>query len=1017
MSRRSAVSAILLLAVFVVGTATYVAPRLTQATPLANASLEPKSLSDILNFAKNSSLRETNLTPFSNDWENALATIQQYPGTASIYGEACSKYSCPGGIPLALTSTPQTLLPQKRVPIAGDLFGASVAMVGSDLLIGVPGNSTRGLRTAGAAYLYDAHGNLLATYHEPVPATFDSFGSSVAGVGGNILIGAYETNVTGHNFAGAVYLFDPNGNLLRTLHEPFPAKGDAFGFSIAGVGASILIGSPQTNVTGHSYAGAGYLFDTSGNLLATYHEPVPAANDEFGKSVAGVGGSILIGSPQTNVTGSVFAGAAYLFDTSSNLLATYFDPVPVIDDQFGWSVAGIGGSILISAPGTSVAGHVSAGSAYLFDSSGNLLATYHEPIPTQDDDFGISVASAGGGSILIDARGTTVRGFSGAGAAYLFDAGGNLLATFNPPTPAVQENFGSSITGEGGSVLIGSPYTPSGALGAAGAAYLFDESGGLLRTVQKAARPSFDLFGSSLAGIGSNLVVGAQGDNNSAGLVYVLDSSGAMIRTLQKPVPVANDNFGQSIAVLASTVFVGAPDDSSPINNAGAVYVYDNNGTLLQTLRNPGTNQNDYFGYSLTTVAGDILVGAPGDGAPPNPGSAGAAFLFDSKGALLATFYEPIRGVADHFGISVASVGANILIGSPGTTVNGSASAGAAYLFDTSGNLLASYHEPISSTNDKFGWSVAGAGSNLLVSSPNTNVTGHSKSGAAYLFNSSGGLLFTLHEPTVGTGDGFGYSVAAFGGSLLIGSPGTPVGGFSVAGAAYLYDSNANLLKTLHEPNPGSGNDFGLSVASAGSNIIVGSPFTPANGTPSYAGAVYLYRQFGLRDSCAAASGSDCLVVNTTGSYQAGSSSAAVNSVTVSLRSARNATLGTQMALTVMCNSLVPTASIACSALYVDGNAWGPQRDPLTKSPFVIVNAEPYFYLTFHWYDPNNQRIFSWSYWWYGTNVNPNWYWEIYLSWRSYVSANIGVWTPYWWYFWYWVYFQYWNFWTISVAP
>jgi hypothetical protein len=84
---------------------------------------------------------------------------------------------------------------------ARDIFGSSVAAVGSNVLVGAFGvNGSKG-----AAYLYNPSGTLLQSFTDPNNTAYDSFGSSVAAVGNDVLIGAYGVN----GFKGAAYLYNP----------------------------------------------------------------------------------------------------------------------------------------------------------------------------------------------------------------------------------------------------------------------------------------------------------------------------------------------------------------------------------------------------------------------------------------------------------------------------------------------------------------------------------------------------------------------------------------------------------------------------------------------------------------------------------------------------------------------------------------------------------------------------------------------------------------------------------------
>ena len=119
---------------------------------------------------------------------------------------------------------------------------------------------------------------------------------------------------------------------------------------MAGVGGNILVGARRGRPGGVTDAGSAYLFDgATGALLLTIPNPAPVAYDQFGISVAGVGGNILVGAHQDD-PGVMEAGSAYLFDgVTGALLLTIPNPAPVADDSFGSTVAGVGGNILVAA--------------------------------------------------------------------------------------------------------------------------------------------------------------------------------------------------------------------------------------------------------------------------------------------------------------------------------------------------------------------------------------------------------------------------------------------------------------------------------------------------------------------------------------------------------------------------------------------------------------------------------------------------------------------------------------------
>ncbi len=268
-------------------------------------------------------------------------------------------------------------------PAGGDFFGNSLAISGNNALIGAPYDAT-GAVNAGSVYLFDITlGTLLQTFNNPTPAIDDNFGISVAISGTNALIGAPHDATGGVN-AGSAYLFDiTTGTLLQTFNNPNPAIDDIFGSSVAISGNNALIGAPL-DATGGVDAGSAYLFDiTTGTLLQTFNNPTPESDDSFGNSLGISGNIALIGAPLDDA-GGVDAGSAYLVDSSTGspphptpgraylfdittgtLLQTINNPNPAGDDRFGNSVAISGNNALIGAP-YDATGVVDAGSAYLY---------------------------------------------------------------------------------------------------------------------------------------------------------------------------------------------------------------------------------------------------------------------------------------------------------------------------------------------------------------------------------------------------------------------------------------------------------------------------------------------------------------------------------------------------------------------------------------------------------------------------------------------------------------------------
>ena len=368
-------------------------------------------------------------------------------------------------------------------------------------------------------------GDLLHTLVSPAPATGGNFGKSLAAAGPHALVGDFS-----HSPGGAAHLFDATtGDLVRTFSNPAPGQ-TGFGWSVT---------SFRGNVVGGSLHVAAHLLDSAGGgLLQTFPAPANAGSqNRFADSVAAVGGNILVGAPWDNTAGETFqSGAAYLFDAATGgLLHTFRSPVPFDEfglRDFGVSVAALGDNVLVGSPGDDTARN-DAGAVHLFDArSGELVRTFLHLSPWPLHHFGASVASVGG-NVLVGVPGDNTGAFD-AGAAYLFDGEtGDLLQTFLNPSPAQSDAFGSAVAAVGGDVLIGADEDDPGGF-ETGAAYLFDgATGTLLHTFVDPTPANFEHFGSAVAAVGGNILInGVQGDPGGpqTGAAYLFEGPGPVIR-------------------------------------------------------------------------------------------------------------------------------------------------------------------------------------------------------------------------------------------------------------------------------------------------------------------------------------------------------------------------------------------------------------------------------------------------------------------------------------------------------
>ena len=687
---------------------------------------------------------------------------------------------------------------------ANDRFGTSVSLDGNRLAVGADGDDAAGNppfleRETGAVYLFtfadslfqggtlqaivglgfDAGGNDLDVALED----FDRFGWSVALDGTRLAVGARGDDGGDNSLtsSGAVYLFtfadlafsggiqrgivgagyDGPGD-VNTALTPFGMGSESLlGFSVSLDGDRLAIGAPRLSSSAASplNSGAVYLLSFSdssfgggtvseilGTGLANFGTNLDfdVALDEFdffGSAVSLDSGRLVVGAPGDDGFGNpgsaADSGAVYLF--------TFTDL-----DFGGAELVGTIGSGYTRGLGTAVAGlELGDGFGAAVSLDGNRLAV---GAPGDDGDS-INVPDAGAVYLFsfanADFAAPVLQGIVGRG----YSGGKNIAVS----EMTAGSGFGSAVSLDGTRLAVGAPGDRGVARGVAnaGAVYLFIftdtdfNSGSLLGQIGLGyaggnnlgvSLDADDRFGSAVSLSGTQLAVGAPGDDGAgnsvadSGAVYLITFTdpalfgASLAGTIGRGYTGSNDldltildsadRFGASLSLDGLRLAVGATGDDGALNGSastGAVHLFtfaDNafaTPTLARTLGVdyagangvPMLDNGDLFG-SAVALRGEILaVGAPGDrGAGNEQAGVGAAYLFAVPGATFGNdpsltsrigrgYNGPSdinfgpTGVADQFGSALALDGGRLVVGTPGDDgpENRVGNAGAVYFF------------------------------------------------------------------------------------------------------------------------------------------------------------------------------------------------------------------------------------------------------------------------------------------------------------------------------------------------
>jgi hypothetical protein len=352
-------------------------------------------------------------------------------------------------------------------------------------------------------------------------------------------------------------------------------------------------------------------------------------------------------------------------------------------------------------------------------------------------------------------------------------------------------------------------------------------------------------FGNAVALDGEYAIAGHRGDFSDAmvqnhlieaGSAWILKNVNGQWKPIKKLVPdirAQSDMFRYSVAISGNTAVVGAPSvdedagGGNIIYNSGAAYVFrmdaggNDNWGLVKKLVAADRAANDQFGTSVAIDGSTIMVGAPYDDEDPAGGNykadAGSVYIFlrDEGGTNNWGQFKKVvpmdRTAGDYFGWSLAIHSNQLVSGAPYHDEGGN-SAGAAYVFskdqggvNTWGQVKKLY-APDRYSIDYFGTSVAINGSLIAVGShyddeDNEGNYFKSNAGSAYLFSkdqggiNNWGFIKKLVAPDRQAGDVFGYTLAVYDTTVVVGSPfsgldAAGAGALSRAGAAYIFTKN-----------------------------------------------------------------------------------------------------------------------------------------------------------------------------------------------------------------------------------
>ena len=313
------------------------------------------------------------------------------------------------------------------------------------------------------------------------------------------------------------------------------------------------------------------------------------------------------------------------------------------------------------------------------------------------------------------------------------------------------ENFGTSVAIDDETLVIGSRFADATPDGGEGATYVFTRTGNTWTETQKLTASDgqqSDFFGERLAIDGDTIVIGAPSRaDNRAGAAYVFTRTGNTWTETQKLTASdgqPGDLWGQMPVIDGDTIVIG-----------GHIFTRTGNTWIETQILSVGGE---------SAIDGDTIV----IGRTRTDDGVGAAYVFTRTGN---TWTETTKLTASDgdtggsFGEALAIDGDTIVIGARFAGVGSNPIAGAAYVFNRTGNTWTETQRLTSPDHDVFpffGADVAIDGNTIVVEDSNPQ--------AAYVFGNSGDTWTPRQAlaPSVGSISG---PVALAGDTIVLAAP------------------------------------------------------------------------------------------------------------------------------------------------------------------------------------------------------------------------------------------------------
>ncbi|MEZ6005490.1 MAG: hypothetical protein R3F33_15045 [Planctomycetota bacterium] len=458
-----------------------------------------------------------------------------------------------------------------------------------------------------------------------------------------------------------------------------------------------------------------------------------------------------------------------------------------------------------------------------------------------------------GNLVFSGAPGEHVNGVSiNGGAVYVHEkdtltGAWTEIAKLEPTSLVARENFGTDLDGQGNTLVIGAPDQSPIVATTTGSVFVMSHGGnGVNWTVDQVLTPSDgaigDQFGMSVAISGNYIIVGSPGNDETAtnrGAAYVFENIGGVWTEVQKilaPAGTTGSGYGDVVEIEGDVMLIGSSFANLGGINGGLLeaYMLDGAGIWQEHQHVTGSAMNiaDYYASSISFTGGVLAVGSANDDDVVNNCGSVYVFRWDALNMLFLQEARLVRTVpvpSDFLGRSVHTDGVRVIAGGDGFDP-----AGGAVVFEQNGGVWGVFREVMPQELGPNG----GAGAAVFVDG-DTSLLGD-VTDSTFFFQNGATFVTNLTIPDA-NGNGIGDWCESLGVNYcspnVVNSTGQS-GVISAVGSSFVAD-NTLTLEVAQLPNF----VFGIFITSQTQGLIANPG--GADGNLCLSGAIGRYNQGG----------------------------------------------------------------------------------------------------------------------------------------------------------------------------